>query len=592
MVCNGSSDWPHPAQACLGFDGVQELHCQIMADQEDDTESQSAKKRKRSGPRSRTSSYLGVTRYKRTGRWEAHIWDSSDPGAKKGRQLHLGSFPAAEPAAIAYDRAAMKMRGNRAQLNFPDTDYSTDSFMKRFAHLEKMPFIMKLRAWAQAVEREPDLGGVQGQAEQEGGVAPEDLTEQHDAEPLLPTRRSSRITQRAHTSEPLQGVPTHLPAGAYMASQALVLPPMSLPSASAAHAWDPQGRVYEGRSASYDRSQPDGDDGDSTPLGHRSRSPFLSGPGEAMPRRLLGMQPAGWASPQLHPYAHDTVMEDPEHHAWTMLGSTAQGNIYSRLAAPRRFFSDSPEHAQEEALSAAQDAMHSIFDASSVSARLRAAREGKLSAAQDARPHSAAEQVAGGESAQAMRLSLSRRRVHSEPLMEYSMYRESAVTPRNGDHSRARIAFGSGMSPEAPFAERYALLPPDQATHQALSPPLRRREANISQGQPRQTPWRPYSLLPSAEATDELPLDPFQPVRRRTGRPVQSQEGLQQEARLAAEGYHGREGHRQGRQDYAPERTEDDVLISRGSSHLLSAGALLASMAQEHGHPSKPMSSQ
>ena len=69
--------------------------------------------------------------------------------------------------------------------------------------------------------------------------------------------------------------------------------------------------------------------------------------GEAMPRRLLGMQPAGWASPQLHPYAHDPVMEDPEHHAWTMLGSTAQGNIYSRLAAPRRFFSDSPEHAQE-----------------------------------------------------------------------------------------------------------------------------------------------------------------------------------------------------------------------------------------------------
>lgn len=38
--------------------------------------------------------------YKRTGRWEAHIWDSSEPGAKKGRQLHLGSFPAAEPAAM------------------------------------------------------------------------------------------------------------------------------------------------------------------------------------------------------------------------------------------------------------------------------------------------------------------------------------------------------------------------------------------------------------------------------------------------------------------------------------------------------------
>ena len=69
--------------------------------------------------------------------------------------------------------------------------------------------------------------------------------------------------------------------------------------------------------------------------------------GEAMPRRLLGVQPAGWASPQLHPYAHDPVTEDPEHHAWTMLGSTAQGNIYSRLAAPRGFFSESLEPAQE-----------------------------------------------------------------------------------------------------------------------------------------------------------------------------------------------------------------------------------------------------
>jgi len=41
-----------------------------------------------------------LMQYKRTGRWEAHIWDSSDPGAKKGRQLHLGSFPAADPAAM------------------------------------------------------------------------------------------------------------------------------------------------------------------------------------------------------------------------------------------------------------------------------------------------------------------------------------------------------------------------------------------------------------------------------------------------------------------------------------------------------------
>ena len=44
--------------------------------------------------------------------------------------------------------------------------------------------------------------------------------------------------------------------------------------------------------------------------------------------------------------------------------------------------------------------------------------------------------VTNEESAQAMRASLSRRRVHSEPLMEYSVYREPAVRPRNGDRAR------------------------------------------------------------------------------------------------------------------------------------------------------------
>lgn len=43
-----------------------------------------------------------------------------------------------------------------------------------------------------------------------------------------------------------------------------------------------QGRLFEGalqdRSASFERSQPEGDDGDSTPLGHRSRSPIFSKP--------------------------------------------------------------------------------------------------------------------------------------------------------------------------------------------------------------------------------------------------------------------------------------------------------------------------
>ena len=57
-----------------------------------------------------------------------------------------------------------------------------------------------------------------------------------EAESLLPTRRSSRITQRRHrVSEPLPGFPTHLPAGAYLTSQGLALPPLSMPSVSGAH---------------------------------------------------------------------------------------------------------------------------------------------------------------------------------------------------------------------------------------------------------------------------------------------------------------------------------------------------------------------
>lgn len=104
--------------------------------------------------------------------------ESSETRNAKGRQLHLGSFPAAEPAALcvyllsistlvlinnyslavfisksqhivfskhfrlqflhlakeygcrAYDRAAQKLRPWNSHLNFPDTDYSQDEFIR------------------------------------------------------------------------------------------------------------------------------------------------------------------------------------------------------------------------------------------------------------------------------------------------------------------------------------------------------------------------------------------------------------------------------------------------------------------------------
>ncbi|XP_057983840.1 floral homeotic protein APETALA 2-like [Malania oleifera] len=93
-------------------------------------------KKSRRGPRSRSSQYRGVTFYRRTGRWESHIWDC-------GKQVYLGGFDTAHAAARAYDRAAIKFRGVDADINFNLSDYDDD--IQQMSKLTKEEFVHILR---------------------------------------------------------------------------------------------------------------------------------------------------------------------------------------------------------------------------------------------------------------------------------------------------------------------------------------------------------------------------------------------------------------------------------------------------------------
>ncbi|XP_050139595.1 ethylene-responsive transcription factor RAP2-7-like isoform X1 [Malus sylvestris] len=151
-VTGGLNNWPGQGESSsssplvrknlmeLGFTrgsaGVVRLVQQKQPPQPAAPPPQQQAKKSRRGPRSRSSQYRGVTFYRRTGRWESHIWDC-------GKQVYLGGFDTAHAAARAYDRAAIKFRGVDADINYNLSDYEDD--LKQMKNLTKEEFVHILR---------------------------------------------------------------------------------------------------------------------------------------------------------------------------------------------------------------------------------------------------------------------------------------------------------------------------------------------------------------------------------------------------------------------------------------------------------------
>ena len=97
-----------------------------------------------------SSRFRGVTKHKRSGRWEAHIWIRDSK-----KQVYLGGYSNEQHAAEAFDLVAMKCKlmknGRKIKLNYPASKYQDLQGYLLSTPLEEL--IMAVRRQSQGFAR-------------------------------------------------------------------------------------------------------------------------------------------------------------------------------------------------------------------------------------------------------------------------------------------------------------------------------------------------------------------------------------------------------------------------------------------------------